>query len=154
MEITFGTEEEHVTVADARSDDDVDSSISTLSVLIVDDQPEMQEIVVDMLSSLGHSAASSASAQDAYARYIAGSFDVVLPQEEGHTLAQWIKSHRVDMPVVMMADAGAREMIELVDAVLTKPFAIEQLHECLLNLTEEDIHGHVSVSGYDDQEKD
>jgi len=36
----------------------------------------------------------------------------------------------------MMADAGAHDMIEMVDAVLVKPFAIEQLHECLLSLTE------------------
>ena len=119
----------------------------------------MQEIVTDMLISLGHASTTSASVQDAYSRYIAGSFDIVLisadlPQEEGYTLAQWIKSHRVDMPVIMMVDAGAKEMVELVDATLIKPFAIEQLHECLIGFTETGLHGHVSVRGYDDVSDD
>lgn len=154
MEITFGAETA-VEVDHEDESDDMEPPPMTLSVLVVDDQSEMQDIVTDMLSSLGHESATCATAKDGYSRYVNGAFDVVLisadlPQEEGHTLAQWIKSHRVEMPVVMMADAGAGEMIELVDAILVKPFAIEQLHECLLSLTEGDFQSHVSVSGYDD----
>ena len=155
MEISFGAE---AAIDDAPHDDDTHDEEplpQTLSVLVVDDQVEMQDILTDMISSLGHESAIAINAKDAYARYVNGAFDVVLisadlPQEEGHTLAQWIKSHRVEMPVVMMADASARDMIEMVDSVLVKPFAIEQLHECLLALTEGDFSGHVSVSGYDE----
>jgi len=63
----------------------------------------MQEVVSAMLANLGYDSAVATSAKDAYARYIGENFDVVLisadlPQEEGFTLAQWIKSHRVEMP--------------------------------------------------------
>lgn len=159
MEITFGSE---AAVEDEVLNDEpegVEPQPNALSVLVVDDQQEMQDIVTDMLTSLGHESAISTNAKDAYARYVSGAFDAVvisadLPQEEGHTLAQWIKSHRVEMPVVMMADAGAGEMFEMVDAVLTKPFVIEQLHECLLTLTDTDYSNHVSVSGYDEGSDD
>lgn len=154
MEISFGSE---VVDSDLAPEDVALDAPEphTLSVLVVDDQTAMQEVVTGMLASLGHESEIATGAQDAYARYIADSFDVViisadLPQEEGHTLAQWIKSHRIEMPVVMMADAGAGGMIEMVDAVLVKPFAIEQLHECLLALTEGDLSSHVSVSGYEE----
>ncbi|HWO56388.1 MAG TPA: response regulator [bacterium] len=127
----------------------------TLSVLVVEDQPEMQDVVTGMLASLGHEATVAAAAQEGYARYIGGHYDAVLisaelPQEEGFALVQWIKSHRAEMPVIMMADAGAREMAEPVDAVLVKPFAIEQLHECLLALTDDEFSQHVSVSEFDE----
>lgn len=159
MEISFGAE---LAADDEPHDDDAhdeEPQPNTLSVLVVDDQVEMQDILADMISSLGHVSAIATTAKDGYARYINGAYDVVLisadlPQEEGHTLAQWIKSHRVEMPVVMMADAGAGDMIELVDSVLVKPFVIEQLHECLLSLTEADFSGHVSVSGYEEGNDD
>jgi CheY-like chemotaxis protein len=155
MEITFGSEEQADTEAAHGEPEEAEPHPNSLSVLVVDDQLEMQDIVTDMLASLGHESATSTTAKDAYSRYVNGAFDVVvisadLPQEEGHTLAQWIKSHRVEMPVVMMADAGAGEMFEMVDAVLTKPFVIEQLHECLLTLTDADYSNHVSVSGYEE----
>ena len=161
MEISFGPE------ADSGGHDDREDSGKeepqpqphTLSVLVVEDQPAMQELLTGMLASLGHDPAVATGAQEAYGRYVGESFDVVvisaeLPQEEGHTLAQWIKSHRVEMPIVMMADVGAGDMIELVDAVLVKPFTIEQLHEHLLALTEHDFSSHVSVSGYDEGHDD
>ncbi len=161
MEISFGAEAPADAEGEPHDDDtqDHEPRPHTLSVLVVDDQAEMQDVLTDMLSSLGHESAIATVAKDAYSRYVNGSFDVVLisadlPQEEGHTLAQWIKSHRMDMPVVMMADAGARDMMELVDAVLVKPFAIEQLHECLLTMTEGDFSSHVSVSGYDEGRDD
>ncbi len=159
MEITFGPEVES---AEPIADEEPQSEERlphAQSVLVAEDQPAMQEVVSAMLASLGYDSAIATSAKDAYARYIGENFDVVLisadlPQEEGFTLAQWIKSHRIEMPVVMMADAGAHDMIEMVDAVLVKPFAIEQLHECLLSLTEGDFTSHVSVSGYDEAQDD
>lgn len=159
MEITFGSNAAAETETPGDETEGVETHLSALSVLVVDDQLEMQDIVTDMLASLGHESETSTSAKDAYSRYVNGAFDVViisadLPQEDGHTLAQWIKSHRVEMPVVMMADAGAGEMFETVDAVLTKPFVIEQLHECLLTLTDADYSNHVSVSGYDEVDSD
>jgi CheY-like chemotaxis protein len=159
MEISFGAEAASVDEPHDGDIHDEEPQPQTLSVLVVEDQVEMQDILTDMISSLGHESALAMNAKDAYARYVNGAYDVVLisadlPQEEGHTLAQWIKSHRVEMPVIMMADAGARDMIEMVDSVLVKPFAIEQLHECLLTLTEGDFSGHVSVSGYDEGSDD
>lgn len=157
MEISFGSAVQEAEASHEEEEVAHDTpGPHTLSVLVVDDQGEMQEIVTDMLASLGYESTVAVTAQDAYSRYIAGNFDVVLisadlPQEEGHVLAQWIKSHRVDMPVVMMADAGAREMFELVDSVLTKPFVIDQLHDCLLALAEREITDHVTVSDFDER---
>jgi CheY-like chemotaxis protein len=157
MEITFGVMTavaESVPTAD--DEEEVAEPVpGTLTVLVVEDQPEMQDVVTSMLASLGHEATVAAAAQEGYARYIGGHYDAVLisaelPQEEGFALVQWIKSHRAEMPVIMMADAGAREMAEPVNAVLVKPFAIEQLHECLLALTDDEFSQHVSVSEFDE----
>jgi CheY-like chemotaxis protein len=112
-------------------------SSSNLSVLVVDDEPAVRELLVDIVRELGHRATSFASAEAALVEYRAGRFDLVLtdigmPAMSGWQFTQEIRRLDGDTPIVLVTGWGDRVGqgdLDRVDAdvVLSKPFALEEI---------------------------
>src|SRR6266545_2378874 len=105
------------------------------SVLVIDDEAEVRDLVAEVLVSDGHRVTAAAGGREGLARFEAGRFDVVLtdlgmPDLNGWEVARAIKSSRADIPVLLLtgwADAVDPSAATVVDGVLKKPFAVQEL---------------------------
>jgi two-component system response regulator AtoC len=101
-------------------------------VLVVDDEDEMCRELSDALDRRGHRTAWLASADEAFARVMAGEVDVVatdarMRARNGAELCEHIVANRPDVPVIVMTGSGTLETaISTIRAgafdFLTKPF--------------------------------
>ena len=116
--------------------------------LVVDDQEDIREIMVRMVTRLGHEAAEAEDGQVAVEALGAAPYDVMLldlsmPRMGGEDVVRWLRAHPDVCPglrvVVVSAWAGDQRpaLHELgVDAVLPKPFRRQQLVDLLDELAE------------------
>jgi CheY-like chemotaxis protein/tRNA A-37 threonylcarbamoyl transferase component Bud32 len=112
-------------------------TLAAKTVLVVDDEPEIRELVSNSLSELGYVCTTAGDGQEAQDFVAAGSFDLVvtdirMPRKGGIELIRWIRNHYPQMPVIVMSGYAdfetAREAIRLgVSDYLSKPF--ESLRE-------------------------
>lgn len=96
-----------------------------MKLLVVDDDPMIREVCRVMLNSLGHSVTLSKNGAEAMELFADNSFDLVLsdrmmPEVDGITLLNWIKSIS-DVPCVLMT-ADSDQFGEANYSVLKKPF--------------------------------
>jgi len=103
------------------------------AVMVVDDDPVLMGVAVEMLAELGYRPSGFSSSVDALQALCAepGRFDLVLidevmPELTGTGLAAEIRSGRPDMPIVLMSGYGGRDLeirarLAGVEAVLRKP---------------------------------
>ena len=109
-----------------------------LHCLVVDDEAEVAEVVVDILSTAGHTAVMARSGQEGVDRFGAERFDVVftdlaMPGMTGWQVARAVKDRAPGVAVVMMSGFGVEVAPEDlhthgVDLVLAKPL---QIHDVL-----------------------
>jgi signal transduction histidine kinase/CheY-like chemotaxis protein len=113
---------------------------SSLKILLVDDDPALLGVVEDMIDYLGHTCSKTDSGREAIEMLGREAFDMVvtdlgMPDVNGWDVAGFCKRERPDMPVVLISGWGAqiddREARERVDAVLAKPFRIEEFEETI-----------------------
>ncbi|GHJ57825.1 hypothetical protein NOK12_03440 [Nocardioides sp. OK12] len=116
--------------------------------LVVDDQEDIRDIMVRMLTRLGHVADEAADGQFAVEALAASTYDVMLldlsmPRMSGEDVVRWLREHPDVAPglrvVVVSAWAGDKRPVlhELgVDAVLPKPFRKQQLLDLLDELAQ------------------
>jgi two-component system response regulator HydG len=107
------------------------------SVLVVDDEGEMAEMLADGLSDRGYRAAFSSSSEEAVVRLRDEGFDALvtdlrMPQIDGLSLLAEARRIAADMPVIVMTAYGAIDSaIESIrrgaSHYLTKPFKLEEL---------------------------
>ena len=105
------------------------------SVLVIDDEAEVRDLVAEVLVSDGHRVTAAAGGREGLARFEAGRFDVVvtdlgMPDLNGWEVARAIKSSRADVPVLVLtgwADAVDPSAATVVDGILKKPFAVGEL---------------------------
>ena len=105
------------------------------SVLVIDDEADVRDLVADVLMSHGHRITVAAGGREGLARFEAGRYDVVLtdlgmPDLDGWQVARAIKASRGDIPVLLLtgwADATDPSGATLVDGILKKPFGVEEL---------------------------
>ncbi|WP_341242436.1 response regulator [uncultured Nocardioides sp.] len=114
--------------------------------LVVDDQEDIRDIMVRMLTRLGHSADEAEDGQYAVEALAAERYDVMfldlsMPRMSGEDVVRWLREHPDVAPglriVVVSAWAGDKRstLHELgVDAVLPKPFRKQQLVDLLEEL--------------------
>ena len=114
--------------------------------LVVDDQEDIRDIMVRMLTRLGHSADEAEDGQHAVEVLAAAAYDVMfldlsMPRMSGEEVVRWLRAHPDVAPglriVVVSAWAGDKRptLHELgVDAVLPKPFRKQQLVDLLEEL--------------------
>jgi signal transduction histidine kinase len=112
-----------------------------LSILVVDDDERVCEVVAEYLRSDGHETVIVTSGQAAVTQVREKKFDVVfldraMPEMSGDQAAELIKQIQPDLPVIMLTGFGA--LIEVtgsrpraVDAVLGKPVTLAMLRQTL-----------------------
>jgi DNA-binding response OmpR family regulator len=113
------------------------------TVLVVDDEPIVRDVVVRYLERDGHRTLQAASGDEARGLLERESpslvvLDVMLPGVSGLELCRWIRS-RSDLPIVMLTALGeeADRIIGLelgADDYLTKPFSPRELAVRVRNL--------------------
>src|SRR5439155_24219782 len=106
------------------------------TVLVVDDEPIVREVVVRYLEREGYrtlEAADGETARELVERHEPGLvvLDVMLPGTDGLALCRWIRA-RSDLPVIMLTARGeeADRIVGLelgADDYVTKPFSPREL---------------------------
>src|SRR6266480_3940088 len=106
------------------------------TVLVVDDEPIVREVVIRYLQREGFRTLEAADGQSAQRLVEDGApnlvvLDVMLPGMDGLTLCRWIRS-RSDLPVIMLTARGeeADRIVGLelgADDYVTKPFSPREL---------------------------
>jgi signal transduction histidine kinase len=116
-------------------------SKSSLRILIVDDEPNILEVVSAYLRCDGHMVSTAASGREALEKFRRNRFDLVvldrvMPEMSGDQTARFIKQLNQDIPVIMLTGFGA--LIEVtgsqpqaVDVVLSKPVTIDALRSTI-----------------------
>jgi signal transduction histidine kinase/CheY-like chemotaxis protein len=111
--------------------------VESLSVMVVDDEPEVRALLVDILAALGHRAVGHGSGESALEGFQPGRFDLVLtdlgmPGINGWQLSQSLRAKDDGVTIAFVTGWGEEldpERVRLAgaDAVVAKPFAIEDV---------------------------
>ena len=106
------------------------------SILIVDDEPRLGRVLVEMLEGVGHDVAHARGGVEAIERIAAGNLDVVvsdlrMPDVDGMTVLREVRRRSPDTDVVLMtAHATAQNAVEAMKLgaadYLVKPFAMDE----------------------------
>jgi CheY-like chemotaxis protein len=111
-----------------------------LSVLLVDDDINLLEVVSDMINLLGHEVKKAEGGREALKILENSSFDLVItdlgmPEVGGWDIAHFCREHYPKMPILLISGWGAQldaaEALQKVDSILPKPFQIEELAESI-----------------------
>lgn len=109
----------------------------TASLLVVDDEPELCEILVEYFSGQGYGIRSSCdaiAAREAFAQQVPdlAILDIRMPGEDGLSLARWIRDRHNDVGIIMLTTAA--DVVDRVvglemgaDDYLPKPFDLREL---------------------------
>jgi two-component system OmpR family response regulator len=111
-------------------------NIAHPSILVVDDDPEIRQLVSDFLAREGMSVASAADAREMDAHLESAAFDLVvldlmMPGEDGLSICRRLRA--TDGPAILMLTAKSDEVDRIVglemgaDDYLVKPFAPREL---------------------------
>jgi signal transduction histidine kinase len=126
-------------------------------ILLIDDDGEVRETLVEMLTGLGQTVTACADGAAGLACFRDQPFDLVLtdlgmPGHSGWDVAKLVKQRRPDVPVLLItgwadqiarADVAARD----VDGLLAKPFTRDELAGALITLLQSRILGVPAPSG-------
>lgn len=114
-------------------------------VLIVDDNPNMSSLLVEMLEALDYEAVVAHDGNDALKKIAEQDFSLVItdfrmPNMTGIELLDKIKAHRADLPVAIISGYSIDEFEKndlalKADGFLGKPFMISEIDNLLSTLT-------------------
>ncbi|MGI9114653.1 MAG: response regulator [Chthoniobacterales bacterium] len=119
---------------------------NALSILVVDDDERVCEVVAEYLVSDGHEVTTATSGEEALSQARSETFDVVfldraMPGMSGDETAEQIKQLRPELPVIMLTGFGP--LIEVtgsrpraIDAVLSKPVTRAILRQTLAKFSQ------------------
>jgi CheY-like chemotaxis protein len=118
--------------------------VSPRRVLIIDDEPVVREVLVDLLEEQGHKAAAATSGAEGIAMLERSAVDVVftdlaMPDMDGWAVARFVRQRWPGVKVVLVTGYGTsvtqpKDEPNLVDAVLGKPFEYEDIAAVLRRL--------------------
>lgn len=110
-------------------------------ILVVEDNPDLLEMVCVMLSKLGHVAQGAPSGEAALAQLGQAAFDVLLtdlalPGYSGVDVARQARAIRPALQVIVASGYGApaAASLDFPFAVLPKPYSLDQLREVVATL--------------------
>jgi signal transduction histidine kinase/ActR/RegA family two-component response regulator len=121
-------------------------SSRALRILCIDDEPELRQLMHDVLEVHNHKVTVAASGREGvemFRSHLQGRepyeiviTDLGMPDMDGHHVAHAIKAASPRTPVIMLTGWGAMmkadgEATPEVDAVLSKPPRIQELHDVL-----------------------
>ncbi|MDQ7095268.1 response regulator [Desulfosporosinus sp. PR] len=115
------------------------------SILIVDDNPDICQLLHETLSYEGYTVATTASGQDSLREFQQKLPDLVLldlkmPKINGFEIGQKFKEINKNINIVVMSGYISQQNVEKVIAkgfvndILTKPFDLEELKKIVRNL--------------------
>lgn len=117
------------------------TALAGARLLIVDDEEMVRSILEKLLTLKGHEVTLAASGEEALGQLDDGAtFDAVItdhgmPEMSGRVLAQTIRRRQPQLPLILLTgDTEVEEAVESVDAVLSKPFKVEEIQRTLLRL--------------------
>jgi GAF domain-containing protein/anti-sigma regulatory factor (Ser/Thr protein kinase) len=105
------------------------------TILVIDDDPNVRELVAEALAAQGHSVTVAAGGREGLERFEAGRYDLVLtdlgmPDLNGWDVARAIKASRAGTPVLLLtgwADLVEPGAVSGVEGILKKPFGLGAL---------------------------
>lgn len=115
-----------------------------LRVLVVEDEPKVLQLLMEYLSSDGHSVVTASNGREGLEKFNGADFDIVLtdramPEMSGDQLAAAIKQVAPNKPVMMLTGFG--DMLQStdenppgVDLIVGKPVTLNDLRHALLSL--------------------
>ena len=108
-----------------------------MKILVVDDEPAVRDLLIDILRSLGQAATGFDSGAHALESYAAGRYDLIftdlgMPGMSGWDLARAIRERDPQVTLAIITGWGAEVSPEAAeeagaDAVVGKPFTIEDI---------------------------
>ena len=108
-----------------------------LDILVVDDQPDVVDVIRQGLQSSGHTVAEANSGEAGLEKASANSYDVIvldvmLPGMDGFEVARILRDRGVTTPILMLTardqeDDVVQGLREGADAYLAKPFRVGEL---------------------------
>ena len=118
------------------------------TVLIVDDEKIVLEVLQRILTRLGYNAVVTDSGENALKRFVKESFDLVLmdvlmPERDGFEIAREMRRIKPDQKIVLVTGIGTdaataqadSEQVDI-DNVLSKPFSYEKIKMIVTNALE------------------
>jgi signal transduction histidine kinase/DNA-binding response OmpR family regulator len=123
--------------------DDLDEAMKStpISVLVIDDEPEIQSILSDYLTARGYLPAIAGSAEEGIQellarRHAALILDLNLPGRDGLTLLEDVRRRGLDVAVIIItgyatADSAIEALRRGIDDYLQKPFDLDDLGRAL-----------------------
>ena len=115
-------------------------------ILVVDGEPLICQLLVEVLEGEGFGVVSAANGQQALAKYRLHAkdielviSDVVMPEMNGPALARRLLAERPDLPIILMSDQadisdlGSQPIVRF----LSKPFDLESLVSTVRDLVPE-----------------
>jgi CheY-like chemotaxis protein/two-component sensor histidine kinase len=117
------------------------STKRALSILVVDDQPVLRDLLGEMLTSDGHGVELACDGRSALEKFEAQTFDLVItdkamPEMNGDQLAAAIKARSPKTPILMITgfgdgDRSVEHVSEFVDHILMKPASLADLRQAI-----------------------
>jgi DNA-binding NtrC family response regulator len=121
------------------------------SVLIVEDEQDIRDVLAEMIEMFGYRAALLENGLDAWNRISVENFDVVvtdlgLPGMNGIDLLKKMRAHDIDIPVLIITGVGFESKLHEFTGFLSwdylqKPFKMNDLKEKLSKLAKSRIKG-------------
>ncbi|MCD6327993.1 response regulator [bacterium] len=115
--------------------------LPSISVLVVDDQDYIVDLLADIVESLGFKTSKAHDGVEALDIFDAGDFklvitDIKMPRMDGIELMSRIRDRRSDVGVIAITGYGELETEELLlnegmDSYLTKPFHVESIEDAI-----------------------
>jgi DNA-binding response OmpR family regulator len=115
------------------------------TVLVVDDEADVREIVTEMIAEMGYQVKDVADAKSAQDLMSSIPVDLVISDVQmkgmdGIALARWIRDHFPKMPMALITAVPSDDLRgvlrkKLVNSLLQKPFQMGELQGLVQNLT-------------------
>ncbi|RJP79189.1 MAG: response regulator [Candidatus Zixiibacteriota bacterium] len=115
------------------------------TVLVVDDEADVRDIVAEMIADMGYRVQGAASGEAARDYILQSPVDLVISDMEmkgmdGLALARWVRQQFPRLPLAIMTARPTEDLKRLVrqkavDNVLQKPFLVSELRGMVQNLT-------------------
>ena len=126
-----------VTRDESRKTRTIEEAMETGSVLVVDDDPKILELVRAYLQRAGYAVVTAVDGEDALRKIETHRpnlvvLDVMLPHVNGLVLARHLRNERNNLPILMMSARGTVSdritgLVEGADDYLAKPFSPAEL---------------------------
>lgn len=111
------------------------------TLLVVDDEPVLLDVVASFLDSFGDRAVVAGSVEEALARFDAhpeidgALLDLTMPSGGGAVIVRALRARRPNLPIVLMSGFAQSDVTAdlegLLDAILSKPFTVRDLRRTI-----------------------